>query len=91
MRETPVSAFVEGGDQVGYLVGHRAAELAIERAKKSGIGIVGANETWFTGMFSYYMEMATREDLVGMAIGNASPRVAPQGSAEGRFGTNPSR
>jgi delta1-piperideine-2-carboxylate reductase len=88
-RETPVSAFVEGGDQVGYLVGHCAAELAIERAKKSGIGIVGANETWFTGMFSYYMEMATREDLVGMAIGNASPRVAPHGSAEGRFGTNP--
>ena len=88
-RETPVSAFVEGGDQVGYLVGHRAAELAIERARTSGIGIVGANDTWFTGMFSYYMEMATREDLVGMAIGNASPRVAPHGSAEGRFGTNP--
>jgi len=88
-RETPVSAFVEGGDQVGYLVGHRTATLAIERAKKSGIGIVGANDTWFTGMFSYYMEMATREDLVGMAIGNASSRVAPFGSAEGRFGTNP--
>jgi LDH2 family malate/lactate/ureidoglycolate dehydrogenase len=88
-RETPVSAFVEGGDQVGYLVGHRAAELAIERAKKNGIGIVGANDTWFTGMFSYYMEMATCEDFVGMAIGNASPRVAPHGSTEGRFGTNP--
>jgi len=88
-RETPVSAFVEGGDQVGYLVGHRAAELAIERAKRNGIGIVGANDTWFTGMFSYYLEMATREDLVAMAIGNASPRVAPHGSTEGRFGTNP--
>jgi LDH2 family malate/lactate/ureidoglycolate dehydrogenase len=88
-RQTPVSAFVEGGDQVGYLVGHRATELAIEKAKNNGIGIVGANDTWYTGMFSYYMEMAAREDLVAMAIGNASPRVAPHGSTEGRFGTNP--
>ncbi len=88
-RDMPVSAFVEGNDQAGYLVAHRATELAIEKAKKNGIGIVAANDTWYTGMFSYYMEMATREDLVAMAIGNASPRVAPHGTAEGRFGTNP--
>lgn len=79
----------DGGDQAGYLVAHRATELAIEKAKKNGIGIAGANDTWYTGMFTYYMEMATREDLVAMAVGNASPRVAPHGSTEGRFGTNP--
>lgn len=88
-HETPVSAFIEGGDQVGYLVAYTAASMAIEKAKKNGIGIVGANDTWYTGMFSYYMEMAAKADLVSMAIGNASPRVAPFGSTEGRFGTNP--
>jgi len=88
-HDTPVSVFIEGNDQAGYLVAHRAAELAIEKAKRNGIGIAGANDTWYTGMFSYYMEMATREDLVAMAFGNAAPRVAPYGSAEGRFGTNP--
>ncbi len=88
-RETPVSAFIEGGDQAGYLVAHRATELAVERAKKNGIGIAGANDTWYTGMFSHYLEMAAREDLVSMAVGNAYPRVAPYGSTEGRFGTNP--
>lgn len=88
-HETPVSAFVDGGDQVGYLVAHKAATLAIDKAKSTGIGIVGANDTWYTGMFSYYMEMAAKADLVSMAIGNASPRVAPFGSTEGRFGTNP--
>ncbi|MEO5699370.1 MAG: Ldh family oxidoreductase [Casimicrobiaceae bacterium] len=89
VRDTPVSALVEGGDQVGYLVAHRATTIAIEKAKASGIGMVAANDTWYTGMFSYYMEMATRESLVAMAIGNASPRVAPFGSTEGWFGTNP--
>jgi LDH2 family malate/lactate/ureidoglycolate dehydrogenase len=88
-HETPVSAFVEGGDQVGYLVAHKAAVIAIDKAKKTGIGIVGANDTWYTGMFSYYMEMAAKADMVAMAIGNASPRVAPFGSTQGRFGTNP--
>ena len=88
-RDMPVSAFVEGNDQVGYLVAHRATELAIAKAKTNGIGIVAGNDTWYTGMFSYYLEMATRENLVGMAIGNAAPRVAPHGSTEGRFGTNP--
>lgn len=88
-RETPVSAFVEGNDQIGYLVAHRATQLAIEKARKNGIGIAGANDTWYTGMFSYYLEMAAREDLVSMAVGNAHPRVAPFGSTEGRFGTNP--
>lgn len=88
-HETPVSAFVEGGDQVGYLVAYKAVSLAIDKAKQHGIGIVGANDTWYTGMFSYYMEMAAKADLVSMAIGNASPRVAPFGSTQGRFGTNP--
>ncbi len=89
VRDTPVSAMVEGGDQAGYLVAHRATTIAIAKAKATGIGMVAANDTWYTGMFAYYMEMATREHLVAMAFGNASPRVAPYGSTEGRFGTNP--
>jgi LDH2 family malate/lactate/ureidoglycolate dehydrogenase len=88
-RETAVSALVQGHDQVGYLVAHRATTIAIAKAKQNGIGVAGANDTWYTGMFSYYLEMAAREDLVSMAIGNAYPRVAPHGSTEGRFGTNP--
>lgn len=88
-RDATVSAFIEGGDQVGYLVAHRATEIAIQKAKEHGVGIVGANDTWYTGMFSNYMEMAARQNLVAMAAGNAAPRVAPHGTAQGRFGTNP--
>lgn len=89
VRETPVSALIDGGDQVGYVVAHRATSLAIEKAKKTGIAIVGANNTWYTGLFTYYMEMATREGLVAMAAGNGPAVVAPQGSIDARLGTNP--
>ena len=89
IRETPVSALLDGGDQVGYYVAHRATRMAIEKAKKSGIAIVGANNTFYTGLFSYYMEMVTREGLVAMAIGNGPAVVAPEGAIDPRLGTNP--
>lgn len=88
-RETPVSALIDGGDQNGYLVAHRAVRLGIEKAKQSGIAAIGANNTWYTGMYAHYLEMATQEGLVAMAMGSSAPRVAPHGSSEGRFGTNP--
>ena len=89
IRETPVSALLDGGDQVGYYVAHRATTMAIDKAKKSGIAIVGANNTFYTGLFSYYMEMATRAGLVAMAAGNGPAVVAPEGAIDGRLGTNP--
>ena len=89
LRETPVSAALDGGDQVGYLVGRRVTDLAIQKAKATGLAVVGANETWYTGMFSYYLEMVTQAGFAGMAAGSAPPRVAPFGGTEGRFGTNP--
>ncbi len=89
LRETPVSARLDGADKLGYLVAHRATEIAIEKANASGIAVVGASDTWYTGMLSYYAEMAAEHDLVTMIASNASPWVAPHGGTEGRFGTNP--
>jgi len=89
VRETPVSALIDGGDHVGYVVAERAAALAIAKAKQAGIAIVGANNTFYTGLFSYYMEMATRAGLAAMAAGNGSAMVAPYGGAEARLSTNP--
>jgi delta1-piperideine-2-carboxylate reductase len=86
---TPVSALVYGGDNVGYLVALRAMQEAIARAKQHGVAIVGSNETWYTGMLSYYAERIAKEDLVCMIASNATPWVAPYGGTEGRFGTNP--
>ncbi|MCZ8149780.1 MAG: Ldh family oxidoreductase [Roseomonas sp.] len=89
VHETPISATLDGGDQVGYLVAHRVLEMALEKAKASRIAIVGARETWYTGMFSYYLERVTAAGFAGLAAGSGPPRVAPHGGTEGRFTTNP--
>ena len=89
VHETPLSALVDGGNNIGYLVALRAAEIAIEKASGQGMAVVGARDTWHTGMLSYYAEKAARAGLVSMIASNASPTVAPHGGSEGRFGTNP--
>jgi delta1-piperideine-2-carboxylate reductase len=89
IHETPVSARIDGGDHIGYVVAHRATALAIEKAAAAGIAVVGASDTWYTGMLSYYAEMAAERGLVSMIASNASPWVAPHGATEGRLGTNP--
>lgn len=88
-RETTISAQIDGGNTAGYLVAKHATELAIDKARQHGMGVVAVHNTWLTGMFSYYMEMATRENLVALAFGSSSWYVAPHGSNEARFGTNP--
>jgi delta1-piperideine-2-carboxylate reductase len=89
LHETPVSARLDGGDHIGYVVAHRATTIAIEKAKAAGIAVVGASDTWYTGMLCYYAEMAAAQGLVSMIASNASPWVAPYGATEGRLGTNP--
>jgi delta1-piperideine-2-carboxylate reductase len=89
VHETPVSAHLDGGDHIGYVVAHRATTLAIEKAEAAGIAVAGASDTWYTGMLSYYAEMAAARGLVSMIASNASPWVAPFGATEGRLGTNP--
>ena len=88
-HETPVSARIDGHDNLGYVVGHQATVLAIEKAQAAGVAIVGANNTWYTGMLSYFAEMAAAQGLVSLIASNATPWVAPAGASQGRFGTNP--
>ncbi|MBM3490355.1 MAG: Ldh family oxidoreductase [Alphaproteobacteria bacterium] len=89
LRETPLSAVIDGGDNLGYLVARQATELAIAKAEAQGLAMIAGNRTWYTGMLSYYAEMLTGRDLVGMLASNATAWVAPHGANEGRFGTNP--
>lgn len=89
VHETPQSALLDGGDNVGYVVAHRATSIAVDKARSHGLAIVGANHTYYTGLLAYYVEMATRADLVGIAAGNGPAMVAPHGARQACFGTNP--
>jgi delta1-piperideine-2-carboxylate reductase len=89
VRQTPVSASIDGGNNHGYLVAARTARLAVEKAQRKGFAVVGANNTQITGNFAHYIEMATKAGLIAFAAGSSRAAVAPQGGTEPLLGTNP--
>jgi L-2-hydroxycarboxylate dehydrogenase (NAD+) len=88
-RQTQCSAVIDGGDNVAYVVSLYAIDKAIEIAKKSGVAVVCANNTWFSGRLAYYVERAARQGFVAMHTTNTTARVAPFGGIDRLMGTNP--
>lgn len=89
LTDGPAYARLTGHDCLGYLVAYRATEVAIEKAKASGVAVVGADDFWYSGNLAYFAEMCTKQNLMCFIVSNASCLVAPHGAVEGRFGTNP--
>jgi LDH2 family malate/lactate/ureidoglycolate dehydrogenase len=74
---------------MGMVVGHRAMELAIDKAQHCGIGMVGVRNSRHYGMSAQYAMQALAHDMIGIAMTNAGRQVVPTFGREARFGTNP--
>ena len=75
--ETPVSAVIDGHSGMGQLLGHYAMELAIEKAKKSGVGIVSVRNSNHYGIAGYYARMAMDQGLIGFSCTNSEAIMVP--------------
>ena len=89
IKETPVSALMDGGNNIGYVACYHAAHKTIEKAKAHGICCVGVNNTYYSGRNAYFVEQVVRHGLVCMHTASNKPRVAPPGAAKPALGTNP--
>ena len=89
VRETPFSAQIDGGDHVAYVVSLHAIDKAIALCGKTGIAVVCANNTWFSGRLAYYVERAARQGFIALHTTNTTARVAPHGGIDHILGTNP--
>ncbi|HEY1236042.1 MAG TPA: Ldh family oxidoreductase [Candidatus Binatia bacterium] len=89
VSETPSTALLDGDRGMGMVIGRRAMELAIEKAKSCGIGMVGVRNSRHYGMSAQYAMQALPHDMIGIAMTNAGRQVVPTFGREARFGTNP--
>ena len=89
VREGASYALIDGDEGLGQVVGYKAMKLAIEKAKKSGIGVVAVRNSNHYGIAGYYALMAAEEGMVGISMTNSRPLVAPTGGIERFLGTNP--
>ncbi|MBQ9644571.1 MAG: Ldh family oxidoreductase [Lachnospiraceae bacterium] len=87
--ETPVTAVIDAHEGMGQLVGHKAMTLAIEKAKKSGIGIVSVRNSNHYGIAGYYANMACKEGLMGFSCTNSEAIMVPTYGRLAMLGSNP--
>lgn len=89
IKETETTAVVDGHNGMGQVIGYKSMRMAIDKAKKYGMGMVAVRNSTHYGIAGYYPSMATKEGCIGMTGTNARPSVAPTFGVEGMFGTNP--
>ncbi|MFM7838567.1 MAG: Ldh family oxidoreductase [Chitinophagaceae bacterium] len=89
IHESPSTAVVDGDGGLGLVVAPYAMKVAIEKARKAGTGWVAVQNSNHFGIAAYHAMMALQHDMIGWAMTNASPLVAPTFSTERLLGTNP--
>lgn len=89
IHESPSTAVVDGDGGLGLVVAPKAMEIAIAKAKQCGTGWVSVQHSNHFGIAGYHAMMALEHDMIGIAMTNASPLVAPTYSVERLLGTNP--
>ncbi len=90
VSDRPSAALIDGDNGMGHLVMRRAAELAIEKAKATGVGWVGARMSNHAGPAALYVTMPLKHDMIGLyfAVGSSN-HLPPWGGSESLLGTNP--
>lgn len=88
-HQTPSTAVVDGDAGLGLVVAPFAMRIAIEKAKNVGTGWVSVSNSNHFGIAGFHAMLALEEDMIGIAMTNASALVAPTFSTEKMLGTNP--
>lgn len=89
VRKGPTTAVVDGHDGMGHVVAYRSMQMAIEKARQFGMGMVVARNSSHYGIAGYYALMAAGAGMIGITGTNARPSVAPTFGVENMLGTNP--
>ncbi len=89
VREGPSFALIDGDSGLGQVVGIKGVELAVKKAKETGIGVVTVRMSNHFGISGYYAIKILEHDMIGISMTNARPLVAHTGALGKWIGTNP--
>ncbi len=89
VKESPTTAVVNGNNGMGLVIGKKSMQIAIDKAKKYGMGMVAVKNSNHYGIAGYYALMAAGSGMIGITGTNTRPGVAPTFGVENMLGTNP--
>lgn len=89
VRDKYATAVWDGNHGMGHVIGKKAMQAAIDKAKQYGIGSVAVRNSTHYGICGFYAEMATQQDMIGLTFTNARPSICPTHGVSPLLGTNP--
>jgi L-2-hydroxycarboxylate dehydrogenase (NAD+) len=89
VKETETTALLDGHHGMGHVIAHRSMRLAMDKAKRYGLGAVTVRNGTHFGIAGYYPLMAANEGMMGFTVTNTRPAIAPTFGTEPMLGTNP--
>lgn len=89
VKETATTAVLDANNGMGHVAAKQAMQMAIDKAKENGMGMVALRNSTHYGIAGYYTSMATKAGMIGITGTNARPSIAPTFGVENMLGTNP--
>jgi LDH2 family malate/lactate/ureidoglycolate dehydrogenase len=89
VREGPTTAVIDGHHGMGMVIAKRSMQMAIDKARQYGLGMVVVRNSTHYGFCGYYPIMACNAGMIGITGTNARPSIAPTFGVENMLGTNP--
>ena len=89
VKDHLATAVIDGHDGMGHVIGKRSMQMAIDKARQHGLGMVVVRNSTHYGIAGYYATMATKAGMIGITGTNARPSIAPCFGIENMLGTNP--
>jgi LDH2 family malate/lactate/ureidoglycolate dehydrogenase len=89
IKDGSTTALIDGNCGMGHVIAYKAMKMAIEKAKKYGLGAVAVRNSTHFGIAGYYSLMAIKEGMIGLVVTNARPSIPPTFGVEPMLGTNP--
>ena len=89
IKDRHAVALLDAHHSLGQVVAAQAMEMAIAKARKYGVGIVGVRNANSYTSAKYYPLMAVNPDMIGKTYTNSVPMMPPHGGSQARVGNNP--
>ena len=89
IRDNPTTAVWDGNHGMGHVIGFRAMQAAISKAKTYGMGSIAVRNSTHYGIAGYYPLMAIKAGMIGLSVTNTRPSLAPTFGSQPMLGTNP--
>lgn len=89
VMDSDAVAILDANGGFGQVAAKHAIDLALEKAQKYGVAVVGVRNSNNFGTAGYYGDYVARNSMVAFVFANAAPAIAPTGGNKSIFGTNP--